>query len=282
MKNSVNENAKKNDFRFLGPERYYHVAGRQLDEKTNDGTDDFVNIQGNDEKTTFGSIIAVGIVAIAITSLVCIAVRPKAAEKLYSGNLAAAVYDEADIIGNDQSLSATLDEYLANTGICPVVYTVYDEEWKSEYDDLQTYALHVYADNYSDLQHFVVVCSIPENEAKLINQGEAVEAHYEVFAINGPGTNAFISESDLTRFCDHLSADLNNGSEPSAAFEGAFRKAINDADSKLHPYKGGFGKIFLTFLPVLIVTIIFVMVLVIVSRKYKRDRVALKESVSRA
>ena len=44
MKNSVNKYEKKNDFRFLGPERYLVVAGRQLYEKTNDGTDDFVNI----------------------------------------------------------------------------------------------------------------------------------------------------------------------------------------------------------------------------------------------
>ena len=282
MKNSINETAKKNDFRFLGPERYYHVAGRQLDERTNDGTDNFVNVQGNDEKTTFGSIIAVGIVAIAITGLVCLACRPKAAEKLYSGVLAPVVSDEAGIIGNDESLKTTLDEYLDLTGVCPAVYTVYEEEWKSDYDDLQAYTLHKYADNFTDMQHFVIVCSIPENEAKLIGQGESVEAHYEVFAINGVSTNAFISDSDLNRFRNLLSEDLRNGSEPSVALEGAFRYAIKDADTKLHPYSGSFFKLFLTFLPVLIVTIIFIVVLVMVSRKYKKDRTALKETYAKA
>ena len=276
MKNSVNKYEKKNDFRFLGPERYLVVAGRQLYEKTNDGTDDFVNIQGNDEKTTFGSIIAVGIAAIAITGLVCLACRPKAAEKLYSGVLAPVVSDEAGIIGNDQSLTATLDEYLDLTGICPVVYTVYEEEWKSEYDNLQTYTLHKYADNFTDMQHFVVVCSIPENEAKQIAQGESIEADYQVEAVNGVSTNAFITEELRSKICSLIRNDLKNGTEPTAAIDGAFRYAINDADSKLHPYKGGFGKILLTFLPVLIVTIIFVIVLVVVSRKFKRDRVALK------
>lgn len=281
MKNSENNNVKNTKFRFLGPERYYTVAGRQLDERTNDGTDNFVNVQGKDEKTTIGSVIAVGIVAVTITGLICFAVRPRIAEKLFSGVLTSAVYDEAEIITDDQSLSATLDEYLELTGVCPVVYTVYDEEWKSEYTDLQTYTLHKYADNFDDMQHFVVVCSIPENEAKLIGQGETVDAHYEVAAINGTSTNLFISEYDLKKICRLVSDDLKNGSEPSKALEGGFRYAIEEAGHKMHPYTfGNIRGLVKSFLPMLIVLFIFVVILAIVCMKFKKDKIALSESHS--
>ena len=55
-------------FKFRGRERYYMVAGRQLDEETNDGTDKYVNTKGRFVfGTSFASIVAVAIIGFAIS-----------------------------------------------------------------------------------------------------------------------------------------------------------------------------------------------------------------------
>ena len=50
-------------FKFRGRERYYMVAGRQLDEETNDGTDNYVF------GTSVASIVAVAIVGGVISAI---------------------------------------------------------------------------------------------------------------------------------------------------------------------------------------------------------------------
>ena len=226
------------------------------------GTDDFVEIQGRDEKTTLGSVIAVGIVVIALTGGICFAVRPKTAQKLETVYPAAVVSDEAGIMDNEQALATTLEEYHDLTGICPVVMTVYDEDWEAYYDDLQKYTLKQYADNYNDYYHFVVVCSVSEN-------GTMVEA------INGPDTNSFITDSMLNSFTARIRNDIKKGTAPADAVNNAFRYMLEDADSRLHPFANKPVKyIFKTLYPLLISVAVFAVILVLVSRKFRKDKKA--------
>ncbi len=68
MADSKERNSGGADFKFRGPERYYAVAGRQLDEETNDGTDKYVNAKGRFVfGTSFASIVAVAIIGFAIS-----------------------------------------------------------------------------------------------------------------------------------------------------------------------------------------------------------------------
>ena len=64
------ENRNGTDFRFRGPERYYAVAGRQLDNETNDGTDNYVNKKGSFVfGTSFASIVVVAIIGFVISAI---------------------------------------------------------------------------------------------------------------------------------------------------------------------------------------------------------------------
>lgn len=57
-------------FKFRGRERYYMVAGRQLDEETNDGTDNYVNKKGEFVfGTSFASIVVVAVLGIVISGI---------------------------------------------------------------------------------------------------------------------------------------------------------------------------------------------------------------------
>ena len=68
MSDSRENSSKETDFRFRGPERYYAVAGRQLDERTNDGTDNYVNSKGRFVfGTSFASIVVVAIIGFVVS-----------------------------------------------------------------------------------------------------------------------------------------------------------------------------------------------------------------------
>ena len=63
-------NSEEVKFKFRGRERYYMVAGRQLDEETNDGTDNYVNKKGEFVfGTSVASIVAVAIVGGVISAI---------------------------------------------------------------------------------------------------------------------------------------------------------------------------------------------------------------------
>ena len=63
-------NSEEVKFKFRGRERYYAVAGRQLDEETNDGTDNYVNKKGEFVYgTSFASIVVVGVLGGIISTV---------------------------------------------------------------------------------------------------------------------------------------------------------------------------------------------------------------------
>ena len=68
--NCVIVSYKEVKFKFRGRERYYMVAGRQLDEETNDGTDNYVNKKGEFVfGTSFASIVVVAVLGIVISGI---------------------------------------------------------------------------------------------------------------------------------------------------------------------------------------------------------------------
>ena len=71
-----------------------------------------------------------------------------------------------DVIDNEADLEDVLEEFNDMTGICPVIYTVYTEEYDRRYADLESYAYDYYVDNWSDEQHYLIVYAIPEDQAE--------------------------------------------------------------------------------------------------------------------
>ena len=116
MTREFDNKTNNENFRFLGPERYYHVAGRQLDEMTNDGTEYYLEEKSRHARTVLASVIAVSIVVTVLTGMICLSATSLTPLKLDS-NSQPAVKDNADIIVNDDSLQTKLDEYMDCSGI---------------------------------------------------------------------------------------------------------------------------------------------------------------------
>ena len=67
--NNTNNNTNNNvKFHFRGPERYYAVAGRQLDEATNDGTDNYLTPQSSPLKVTIITLVVITILAFILVA----------------------------------------------------------------------------------------------------------------------------------------------------------------------------------------------------------------------
>ena len=269
MKNSIKNGSNEGQFHFRGRERYYAVAGRQLDQKTNDGTDDYINEKSRHERTTLFSIIAVGIVAVVIAGMVGLSLHSFTPLKLNSSSVytSPVVYDDAGIIEDDEALTGVVEDFCSQTGVIAVVYTVNEEDWKKSYNDLDSYAVQKYADNFHDQMHFVVVCSAPQNET----------GHYELAMINGVDTNAILTKSLLDQFGKIIRGGLENDSQPGEAFVNAFNYAKSDAYRRMNPDTNTrLINLLLAFSPMLITVIVFVVILVLVVRKFRKDNIALK------
>ncbi len=191
-----------------------------------------------------------------------------------------AVYDDAGLIDNDEKLMETLTEYYSVTGICPVIYTTYDEVWNGSdpastdsYADLETYAFCTYTDNFSDEQHFVIVYSIPEADAEALKEGRITVPDYSWEAVQGDDTDPLITEGFFRAFARRIQKDLESGLGPGETFDNAFVFALRDAEDTLKPFSlGNIINMAKNIVPVLIVAGFIVPMLVISIKRYIRDR----------
>lgn len=275
MKNINNNNSNNNTnnnvkFHFRGPERYYAVAGRQLDEATNDGTDNYLTPQSSPLKTTI-------ITLLVLTILACIIIIPIARGTFVTkpaklkNNYTPAVFDEAGIIDDEDALLKTLDEYHKLTGICPVIYTVNDSAWKPQ-KNLKEYALYRYDRDFKDQDHLAIVFSV--------NQVSSEKTTYKVAAIQGQNTVNIITIYTILHFKNMLNSGISKGLSINENLDNAFKYAIKDAQGKLNPttadnLKNGF----LEALPLIIVSLAFIIIFIVVIRKFIKERNAWKEDV---
>ena len=203
--------------------------------------------------------------------------RPKRLNGLYDNP---AVHDDIDAIKDDDALTQTLKDYYVLTGICPVVYTVYDEQWSSRnpdldviYEDLETYAYFKYTDNFPDEKHFVIVYSVPMEGQELYEQGKIDVPDYSWEAIQGDDTDPIITESMFKKFSDIVQVNLEKGKDPGVAFDAAFQYALENAEGRLNPSAGSWIVSSLSSMfPLLFVAGIFIPMIVISIRNYKKDK----------
>ena len=185
-----------------------------------------------------------------------------------------AIHDDVDLFANDEELQDAIDEYYETTGICTVFYTVYDEMWEDDYDDLESYAFDKYVSNFSDEEHWVFVYSIPVRDAVTSPDARPDRIpDYKWEAIQGDNTDPIITESMFKRFADNVQDSLENGDDPADAFSYAFAYASDKAVSMLTP--GNPYRIFhsmTSYIPVLFVAGIFVPMLIMSIKKYKQDK----------
>ena len=140
------------------------------------------------------------------------------------------VYDNISIIEDHESLTEELKAFQDVTGICPVVYTVKDEDWESDYDDLEKYTYDLYVDEYRDEKHFVIVYSIPEDTL-----GDEENYQWSWEACQGDYTDDIITETFFDNFGNRLNREIGEASDPGPALETAFKYATQRADARINP-----------------------------------------------
>lgn len=185
------------------------------------------------------------------------------------------IYDDINVFDNCDELTEKLEDYYELSGICTVIYTVYSDEWDS-FESLEDYSYFKYTSNFSDENHFVIVYSIPREDAALLSMGEVPDYAWE--ATQGDNTDPFIRTRYFKRFADRVQSDMERADNPGEAFEDAFDVLIKYA--KLSLEDGDFRKIatLKAFEPLMYATVAAVPIFTLFFVKlYRRKEYAFEE-----
>lgn len=260
---------------------YYPGARRYIRHHRSTGVDEYVYSRTMPQRASLSSVIIIIVMAIfftGVTGMVIFQDKPRRLNGLYDSPK---VYDDANVIENDDALTEKIEEYYVLTGICPVIYTVNDEEWNYRfnenltysYDDLESYAFFKYTDNFPDEKHFVIVYSVPKQSQNLYEQGMIDVPDYSWEAVQGDDTDLILTESMFERFGNIVQDDLEKGAGPGTAFEDAFVFALKSADSKLNPSVGtSILRTITSSFPMLFSLGIFIPMIIMAIKSYKKDR----------
>jgi len=173
------------------------------------------------------------------------------------------VYDNIDVIADDEALTEQLKEFQDVTGICPVVYTFHNSDWEESSSDLEDFTFEVYVTDYSDEKHFVVVYSVPSNRS--------YDFSWE--AVQGDDTDNIITESFFEKFGRQLNDDLDDGVEVGKAMTDAFERATELADRSINPTPARRGmRTFLSFLPALFFVGLMLAVGFLMYKNYRKEQ----------
>lgn len=254
---------------FPGARRYrkYYSDGRP---------DEYIYATSKPARTRVSGLIVLavmGLIFIGATLFSAFTEKPKFLVPVYSDE--PAVYDIVGVMEekDKNELLSLMNEYNKLTGICPVIYTTFDEEWNRDYTSLEKYAFDKYVSNFSDEQHWVFVYSIPADAAKFQQGGIVTSTEFKWEAIQGDETDPIITESAFKKIGRAIQGDLEYGKGPGPAFITGFNKAISSAESKLNPKPAAAVFSLITSLvPFFLVSGIFIPVFIYALKAYKKDK----------
>lgn len=265
--------SNNNEQGFYGRDLLYRVRSGNLDREANDGTDRYVEKNSKPILVTLGSIFAVAIVALAISGLVGMSLHSLTPAKLPMDNVQdiETIHDDAMLLQDQDMVNAKLTEFRDLTGICPVVYTAYDEDWQEMFPSLEIYAEYLYYSNYNDLQHFVIVFSIPGSDAGMTARGE--KPHYAFEIHQGKSTEAILGSILVGKFKSNIIENISNGSGFDGAVVNSMEMVRADAYGRMNPSTARRAvNLGIAFLPMVITVVFFTVWIVRVIRKYVRER----------
>ena len=259
-----------------GTNYHYGNSGIKL-EDPNDGSDRYLGkaTLAKAKKAFVRSMAITAVLAIVLTVFLMIAF-PLSAEKLTASESAKPVIcDNANIIADEEKLLGTLNEYRTLTGITPVIYTVYEEEWKTgDTSNFSEYAMEKYSDTASDETYFVLVYSVPKDEAGAAANGGIKNVAIKVRTVQGDLTYPILRAPTQWKFSAVLKYNSLTGSKPVDALEKAFRFAIGNAENKLDHSAGSKLLTLLDNTPLMIAWIVFLVIFIVIIRKYVKERKA--------
>ena len=251
---------------FLGT-RYY--AGSRIPIKDrNDGTDRYLGSASlaKTNKNFARSIVITTIIALFVNFFLGVGLRLSATKLDSSEYLLPVISDDAGVIADKTELDGLLNEYRELTGIVPVVYTVYEEDWKATgANSLSQYALYKYMALTSDERHFVIVYSVPKDNTSNANKTAAVQ---------GNETDDIITTAMYWKFLGTVKLGTLKGDDPGKALCSAFSFAVKDANVKLNPTLG--NKLLTLFdnIPLMISLLAFLVIYIVLITRYVKERKA--------
>ena len=253
---------------------YFAGARRYRKHHVSTGEDEYIYASSKPGKAGLGSVIFIVIFAAVFLTGTGAGIFSSFPGKVKTRYMdAPAVHDDIEVISDEESLIDTLKDYQELTGICPVIYTTFDEIWKDQYVDLESYAYSVYVDNFSDEAHFVIVYSISVEDRILVGESMKKVPDYSWEAIQGDDTDPIITENYFMKFADKVQDGLESGNDPGIAFDEAFKFAYKRAESQLRPGSlGWFTSIMRALFPLLLVAGFFGVFLFVTIRQYKKDK----------
>ena len=117
---------------------YFAGARRYRKHHVSTGEDEYIYASSKPGKAGLGSVIFIVIFAAVFltgTGAGIFSSFPGKVKTRYMDS--PAVHDDIEVISDEESLIDTLKDYQELTGICPVIYTTFDEIWKDQYVDLE-------------------------------------------------------------------------------------------------------------------------------------------------
>lgn len=259
---------------FPGARRYrrFYSDGRP---------DEYVYANSKPGKTGISAVIVLAVMGAIFMAASFFSAFTERAKKLtpnYSDE--PAIHDDVGVFDDKDELLAQINQFKEKTGICTAVFTVYDEEWNSDYEDLEKFAFEKYTSNFKDEQHFVIVYSIPATRANVGSDGIVTSSEFKWEAIQGNDTDPIITKSFFDSFGNRFQDELMAGKDPGTALANAFKKANSAADEALNPGSSkSVLKTMVNFIPFLMVSGIFIPILILVIKSYKKDKAMQCEEV---
>ena len=134
------------------------------------------------------------------------------------------VCDDIGIIDDryENDLEDTLEEFNDATGICPVIRTMYVEDYEDEYSDLESYAYDRYIRDYDDEQHYLIVYAVPEDDVQPFLSGDLEVPDYYWEIMQGDDTDNICTENMDNWLIREVQNGLEDGRDPGEVFNDAF------------------------------------------------------------
>ena len=112
--------------------------------------------------------------------------------------------DRAGVISaeEEQSIDKTFKKFFEKTGITPAVITVNNEDWQSNYTNLENYAYELYVTSFTDEKHWLIVYSQPFSN----NDSSFTDWYWE--GMQGNDTDNIITTEVADNFTDDFHRKL--------------------------------------------------------------------------
>ena len=142
------------------------------------------------------------------------------------------VIDNIDVISeeDEEELEEILEDYNDVTGICPIIYTMYDEDYVGYYADLESFAYQKYVMEYDDEQHYLIVYSIPQDQVEDFRSGSLRVPDYSWEIMQGNDTDPLFTEAVDDSIVEQVQENFENGARPGPVFKALFKELKKNAE----------------------------------------------------